>query len=48
MLRAMRAKDGSDLHMLVGLPPRARISGSLVTMGEFPAVTAGERETLLK
>ena len=48
MLRAMRAKDGSDLHMLVGLPPRARISGSLVTMGEFPAVTAAQMETLLK
>ena len=48
MLRAMRAKDGSDLHLLVGLPPRSRISGSLITMGEFPVITSEAMEPLLK
>ncbi len=47
-LRAMRAKDGSDLHILVGLPPRARLSGSLMPMTEFPAFTAGQMEPMLK
>ncbi|HTJ77445.1 MAG TPA: PilT/PilU family type 4a pilus ATPase [Rariglobus sp.] len=47
-LRAMRAKDGSDLHILVGLPPRARLSGSIVPMAEFPAFTAGQMEPMMK
>ena len=47
LLRAMREHDGSDLHLMVGLPPRARVSGSLITLGEFPAVTAEQMEKLL-
>lgn len=48
MLRSMRAKDGSDLHLLVGQPPRARISGSLVTMADFPAITPEQMDPMLK
>jgi len=29
LLRAMVDKGGSDLHLMVGLPPKARISGSI-------------------
>ena len=29
LLRSMLEKGGSDLHLTVGLPPKARISGSL-------------------
>ncbi|MEY4489505.1 MAG: hypothetical protein RIQ79_2013, partial [Verrucomicrobiota bacterium] len=48
MLRAMRAKDGSDLHMMVGIHPRARASGSLINLTEFPVVTPDHMEDLLK
>ncbi|HEY9248761.1 MAG TPA: PilT/PilU family type 4a pilus ATPase [Rariglobus sp.] len=47
MLRAVRDHDGSDLHIMVGLPPRARVSGSLVTLSEFPVITTEQMETLL-
>ncbi|CAM3056137.1 type IV pilus twitching motility protein PilT [Rariglobus hedericola] len=47
ILRAVRAHDGSDLHLMVGLPPRARVSGTLITLTEFPAVTAEHMEKLL-
>ena len=48
MLRAMRAKDGSDLHMMVGIHPRARASGALINLTEFPVVTPELMEDLLK
>jgi twitching motility protein PilT len=48
ILRAMRALDGSDLHLMVGLAPRARVSGALVTLADFPVVTAGHMEKLLQ
>jgi twitching motility protein PilT len=48
MLRAMRDRNGSDLHLMVGLPPRARVSGSLITLGDFPVLTAETMEPLLK
>ena len=48
MLRSMRAKDGSDLHLMVGIHPRARVSGSLVNLTEFPPVTPEIMEELLK
>ncbi len=47
LLSAMHALKGSDLHLMVGLPPRARVSGSLITMGQFPPITAAHMETLL-
>ncbi|MFA5265053.1 MAG: type IV pilus twitching motility protein PilT [Opitutaceae bacterium] len=34
LLRTMIEKGGSDLHLTVGLPPKARISGSLTPIGE--------------
>jgi twitching motility protein PilT len=48
LLRSMRAKDGSDLHMMVGIHPRARVSGSLINLSEFPVVTPESMEELLK
>ncbi len=47
LLRTMLDKGGSDLHLTVGLPPKARISGSLSAIAEAP-VTAAQMETLLK
>ncbi len=48
LLRAMRTLDGSDLHLMVGMSPRARVSGSLIPLGEFPAITAEQMENLLR
>ncbi|HWA87299.1 MAG TPA: ATPase, T2SS/T4P/T4SS family, partial [Opitutus sp.] len=36
LLRTMLDKGGSDLHLTVGLPPKSRISGSLVPIGDTP------------
>jgi len=41
LLRTMLERGGSDLHLTVGLPPKARISGSLVAIAEAPIDTAG-------
>ncbi|MEO7415006.1 MAG: PilT/PilU family type 4a pilus ATPase [Opitutaceae bacterium] len=47
LLRSMLDKGGSDLHLTIGLPPKARISGSLVPLSDSP-VEAKAMETLLK
>jgi twitching motility protein PilT len=47
LLRTMLDKGGSDLHLTVGLPPKARISGSLQAIGE-KALDAAAMEGLLK
>jgi twitching motility protein PilT len=47
LLRTMLDKGGSDLHLTVGLPPKARISGSLQVIAEKP-LEAAEMEALLK
>ncbi|MES2694272.1 MAG: PilT/PilU family type 4a pilus ATPase [Verrucomicrobiota bacterium] len=47
LLRTMLERGGSDLHLTVGLPPKARISGSLVTIGDTPLETK-VMESLLK
>jgi twitching motility protein PilT len=47
LLRQMLERGGSDLHLTVGLPPKARLSGALIALGETP-VTAGQMETYLK
>lgn len=39
LLRTMLEKGGSDLHLTVGLPPKSRISGSLVPIGDTPLDT---------
>ena len=43
----MVEKGGSDLHLSVGLPPKARISGSIQPMGDSP-IDAAAMERLLK
>jgi twitching motility protein PilT len=47
LLKTMLEKGGSDLHLTVGLPPKARISGSLQPIGPDPIDTAA-MESLLK
>ncbi|MDB6093675.1 MAG: Type pili twitching motility protein PilT [Verrucomicrobia bacterium] len=47
LLRTMLDKGGSDLHLTVGLPPKARISGTLQGIGDQPLDTA-TMEKLLK
>ena len=47
LLRLMLEKGGSDLHLTVGLPPKARVSGALQPIGDKP-VDAATMERLLK
>ncbi len=47
LLRTMLEKGGSDLHLTVGLPPKARISGSLAPLSDSP-IGAAQMETFLK
>ncbi|MDO8540793.1 MAG: type IV pilus twitching motility protein PilT [Opitutaceae bacterium] len=46
-LRTMLERGGSDLHLTVGLPAKARISGSLHPIGETP-LDGDTMESLLK
>lgn len=47
LLQTMLEKGGSDLHLTVGLPPKARISGALQAIGPDP-IDATTMEQLLK
>jgi twitching motility protein PilT len=47
LLRTMVDKGGSDLHLMVGQPPKARISGSIIPIGGQPIDTAA-MEAFLK
>jgi twitching motility protein PilT len=47
LLRTMLDQGGSDLHLTIGLPPKARISGSLVPLGDSP-LGAQTMENLLR
>jgi twitching motility protein PilT len=47
LLKQMLAQGGSDLHLTVGLPPKARISGSLQAIGDLP-IDSRTMESLLK
>src|SRR5450432_151108 len=47
LLRQMLEKGGSDLHLTVGLPPKARASGALQAIGTDP-IDAATMEKLLK
>ena len=47
LLQTMLEKCGSDLHLTVGLPPKARISGALQAIGPDP-IDATTMEHLLK
>lgn len=43
LLREMVAKEGSDLHIAAGSPPRIRLGGRLTSM-EHPVLSAKETE----
>ncbi|HTB62630.1 MAG TPA: PilT/PilU family type 4a pilus ATPase [Opitutales bacterium] len=47
LLRTLLEKGGSDLHLTVGLPPKARASGSLQPIADQP-IDAATMEALLK
>ena len=47
LLRSMVEKGGSDLHLMVGLPPKARISGTIQAIGDKP-LDAASMEKLIK
>jgi twitching motility protein PilT len=47
LLRTMLTKGGSDLHLTIGLPAKARISGGLAAIGDIP-ITATQMETFLQ
>jgi len=46
LLKTMLEQGGSDLHLTIGLPPKARISGALAPIGLEP-ITATHMEELL-
>jgi twitching motility protein PilT len=47
LLKSMVEKGGSDLHLIIGLPPKARISGSMVALTDKP-LDPPSMERLLK
>ena len=47
LLRKMLAEGGSDLHLVIGLPPKARISGALRPIGDEP-ISATQMENYLR
>jgi twitching motility protein PilT len=49
-LRALVARDGSDLHLKAGSVPMARIAGELTALGgdEWPVLAPGETEQILQ
>jgi twitching motility protein PilT len=47
LLRQMLEQGGSDLHLTVGLPPKARLSGALVPLDDSP-IGAAQMETYLQ
>ena len=47
LLRTMLDQGGSDLHLTIGLPPKARISGALKPIGPDP-LDAATMEKMLK
>src|SRR5690606_34301765 len=47
LLRTMLERKGSDLHLTVGLPPKARIEGSLAPIADRP-LEAAQMEQLLR
>ena len=47
LLRTMLNQGGSDLHLTIGLPPKARISGALKAIGPDP-LDAATMEKMLK
>ena len=48
LLRRLAEADGSDLHLKAGSPPRIRVNGDLVRLGEEPVVQAPDLEVVAK
>jgi twitching motility protein PilT len=48
LLRATLEKGGSDLHLTIGLPPKARISGSLLPLPGAPIDAAAMQRLLME
>ena len=46
LLKTMVEKGGSDLHLMVGQPPKARISGSIIPIAGEPLTTANMEKLL--
>lgn len=48
LLDLVVAEGGSDLHLYAGGPPMLRVSGALIPVSKYPALTSVETETMLK
>ncbi|MDE2021320.1 MAG: PilT/PilU family type 4a pilus ATPase [Patescibacteria group bacterium] len=48
LLDLVIAESGSDLHVFVGGSPMLRVSGALIPLSKYPALTAEETEAMLK
>lgn len=48
LLRTLKERDGSDLHLVAGLPPRVRLNGSLAPLEGATALDAGDLVALLR
>ena len=47
LLQSAKAKDASDLHMVVSMPPLIRVNGQIMPLGELPSLTAEDIEQAL-
>jgi twitching motility protein PilT len=48
LLRILSDADGSDLHLKIGSPPRIRVNGDLIRLGEEPAPQPADLEEIAK
>lgn len=47
LLQAAVARQASDLHLTVGVPPMLRVKGSLLAVNSYPALTCQDTETIV-
>lgn len=47
IVRAARNAGASDVHITVGIPPKMRVNGSLITMS-FPRITAKDTRDIAR
>lgn len=48
LLDIVVTQGGSDLHIFAGGPPTLRVSGALIPINKYPALTSEETESMLK
>ncbi len=48
LLDTVVAEGGSDIHLSAGGPPMLRVSGALIPLAKYPALTAEETDAMLK